>query len=73
MRKAPIEYSTYTEEELLAMKKSEAIAGLTEQQQRFCECYIEGHNKMAKVKLMLHGFFIMRRYKDIFVGSKQEF
>lgn len=54
MRKAPIEYNTYTEEELLTMKKSEAIAGLTEQQQRFCECYIEGHNK--RIALIKAGY-----------------
>lgn len=51
MRKAPIDYNAYTEDELLSMKKREAIEGLTEQQQRFCEYYIEGHNKrLALIK-----------------------
>lgn len=54
MRKTPIGCINYTEDELLSMKKSEAIAGLTEQQQRFCECYIEGHNK--RIALIKAGY-----------------
>ena len=45
MKNIKIEYDNYTNEELLSMKKSEAIEGLTEKQQRFCEYYVEGHNK----------------------------
>ena len=54
MRKTPIGCINYTEDELLSMKKSEATSGLTEQQQRFCECYIEGHNK--KIALIKAGY-----------------
>lgn len=51
MQRVPIKMIDYTEEELLNMKKSAAIEGLNEQQQRFCECYIEGHNRrMALLK-----------------------
>lgn len=41
----------YTEEELLKMKKSEAIEGLNESQQRFCEYYVQNYNvKTALIK-----------------------
>lgn len=51
MRTSPIDYNAWTEEELLKMKKKEAVYGLSEQQQRFCEYYIEGHNKrLALIK-----------------------
>ena len=51
MKRQPIEYDAYTEDELIRMPKSKAIAGLNEQQQRFCECYIEGHNRrIAMIK-----------------------
>ncbi len=51
MNRAPIDYDEYTEAELLKMPKRVAVEGLTEQQQRFCECYIEGHNRrMAMIK-----------------------
>ena len=51
MKRQPIDYDAYTEEELLRMPKSKATAGLNEQQQRFCECYIEGHNRrIAMIK-----------------------
>lgn len=45
MKSIQIDYDSYSNEELLKMKKSEAIEGLTEKQQRFCEYYVEGHNK----------------------------
>lgn len=51
MTRAPIDYDAYTEEELLKMPKSKAIEGLNEKQQRFCECYVEGHNRrIAMIK-----------------------
>lgn len=51
MRTVPVDYDAYTEEELLSMKKREAVRGLTEQQMNFCEYYIEGHNRnMALIK-----------------------
>lgn len=51
MRAIPIHDNTYTEEQLLKMKKSEATEGLTESQRRFCEAFITGLNrKMALVK-----------------------
>ena len=51
MTRTPIDYDVYTEEELLKMPKSKAVEGLTEMQQRYCEYYIEGHNrKMAMLK-----------------------
>ena len=37
MKSIQIDYDSYSNEELLKMKKSEAIEGLTEKQQRFCE------------------------------------
>lgn len=41
----------YTEEELLKMSKTEATEGLSEKQIKFCEFYVEGHNKnIALVK-----------------------
>lgn len=47
----PISYDEYTEEELLKMSKAEAQAGLTTRQIRFCEYYVEGHNRtMALIK-----------------------
>ncbi len=49
--RVPIENDLYTEEELLKMKKREAVDGLTEKAQRFCENYVQGHNwKMALQK-----------------------
>ena len=49
--RVPIENDYYTEEELLNMKKKEAVNGLTEKAQRFCESYVQGHNwKMALQK-----------------------
>ena len=54
MHRVPIVNSEYTEEELLKMKKADAIAGLTERQAKFCEYYIEGHNK--KTALIKAGF-----------------
>lgn len=51
MRTIPIDYQEYTQEELLAMKHKEAIKGLNEKMQRFCECYVEGHNRrMSLIK-----------------------
>lgn len=50
----PIECDEYTEEELLKMKKSEATKDLTEKVQRFCEYYVEGHNR--RVALIKAGF-----------------
>lgn len=50
MRRIPI-HCDYTEEELLKMSKNEAQKDLSEKQMRFCECYVEGHNrKMAVIK-----------------------
>ena len=50
MRRIPI-HCDYTEEELLKMSKKEAQKDLSEKQMRFCECYVEGHNrKMAVIK-----------------------
>lgn len=40
----PIQPVEYTEEELLKMKKVDAIEGLNEKQQRFCEAYVYSHN-----------------------------
>lgn len=39
-----IDYDEYTEKELLKMKHSEAIKGMTEQAQRFCEVYVKSKN-----------------------------
>ena len=39
-----IDYDEYTEQELLKMKHSEAIKGLTEAAQRFCEVYVKSKN-----------------------------
>lgn len=51
MRKKPIMYDEYTEEELLSMSKKQAVGKLTEREQRFCEHYVEGHNRrLALVK-----------------------
>lgn len=44
----------YTEEQLLKMKKAEAIQGLSEKAQKFCEFYVEGHNR--KIALNKAGF-----------------
>ena len=50
MRKLPIQCD-YTEEELLKMSKTKATINLTEKQIKFCEFYIEGHNrKTALIK-----------------------
>lgn len=45
MKNVKIEYDSFSNDELLKMKKSEAVEGLTEKQQRFCEYFVEGHNK----------------------------
>lgn len=46
-----IEYNEYTSDELLKMKKSEAIEGLNESQQRFCEAFVGSYNiKSALLK-----------------------
>ena len=50
----PIINDNYTEEQLLRMSKKEAITGLTERQCKFCEFYIEGHNK--RTALIKAGF-----------------
>lgn len=44
MVRSPIDDSSYTNEELLEMKKKDAIKGLTESQQRFCEEYVRSYN-----------------------------
>lgn len=44
MNRSPIENDSYSESELLEMKKQEAIEGLNEKQQRFCEEYVRCHN-----------------------------
>lgn len=49
MQSIAIDYEDYTEEELLKMKKSEAVDGLSESQQRFCEAYVEGHNRKTAI------------------------
>lgn len=54
MEKAHIDYSVYTTEELLSMKMSEAIEGLNESQQRFCEYYIQNYN--VKTSLAKAGY-----------------
>lgn len=42
---------TYTEEELLKMKRKEAVGRLNEKQQRFCEYYLTNQNaKIAAIK-----------------------
>ena len=51
MRRIPISYDEYSDEELLKMDRETATEGLTEKKQRFCECYVEGHNiRMAALK-----------------------
>lgn len=58
MRSKPF-LSEYSEEELLAMPKAKAQAGLTEKQVRFCEIYVEGHNKkMAALKAGYRSAFV---------------
>lgn len=58
MRSKPF-LSEYSEEELLAMPKAKAQAGLTEKQIRFCEIYVEGHNKkMAALKAGYRSTFV---------------
>ncbi len=54
MTRIPIDYNRYTQEELLDMPYKTAIKGLTEKSQKFCECYIEGHNR--KMAMMKAGF-----------------
>lgn len=44
----------YTHEELLEMKHSQAIKGLSEKAQKFCEYFVEGYNK--KTALINAGF-----------------
>ncbi len=39
-----IDYNEYTDEELLKMNRKQATDGITEQQQRFCECYVKSKN-----------------------------
>lgn len=63
MTRAPIDYDAYTEEELLKMPKSKAIEGLNEKQQRFCECYVEGHNRrIAMIKAGYEGASVSSNY-----------
>lgn len=51
MRVNPINYEEYTREELLNMKRTEAVEGLPERVQKFCEAFVEGHNlKTALIK-----------------------
>lgn len=51
MVRSPIDYEKYTESELLEMSKKDAIAGLNEKQQRFCEWYVRSYNiKSALLK-----------------------
>ena len=52
--RVPIINEDYTEEQLLKMTKKEACKDLTERQIKFCEYYIEGHNK--KTALIKAGF-----------------
>lgn len=48
---SPIDYDEYNEKELLGMPKRDAIEGLTEKQQRFCEEYVRTYNiKTAVVR-----------------------
>lgn len=54
MKKLPIDYDVYTQEELLKMPYKEAIRGMHEKAQRFCEYYVEGHNR--KIALMKAGY-----------------
>ena len=48
--RVPVENSLYTEEELLKMSKKRAVEGLSEKVQRFCEFYVEGHNRKMALK-----------------------
>lgn len=52
MRRTPlVNYTDYSEEELLQMKRVEACEGLPEKAQKFCEAYVEGYNyKTALIK-----------------------
>jgi phage terminase small subunit len=51
MRREPINLDDYDEKDLLKMKKREAVEGLNEMQQRFCEHYVHSYNvKMAAIK-----------------------
>ena len=51
MVRAAIDCNEYSDEELLNMKKSEAIDGLNEKQQRFAEYYVQSYNlKIACLK-----------------------
>ena len=54
MVRIPIDYDRYTQDELLEMSYKKAITGLSEKAQKFCECYIEGHNR--KMAMMKAGF-----------------
>lgn len=54
MNRIPIDFDAYSEEELLRMSKKEATQGLTEKQMKFCEFYIEGHNR--KLAMQKAGF-----------------
>lgn len=54
MKAIAIDYNEYTTEELLKMKKSKAVEGLDEKKQRFCEYYVEGHNR--KTALLKAGY-----------------
>lgn len=48
MQRKPIDYDTYTTEELLRMSREQATKDLNEKQQRFCEHYVTSYNvKMA--------------------------
>ena len=48
-QRLPINYNVYTEDELLKMSKVQATKNLNERQQRFCEYYVEGHNRRVAV------------------------
>lgn len=73
MVRAPIDYDEYTEEELLQMKKSDAVEGLNERQQRFCEFYVQNYN--IKISMLKAGYenngnigahgYVLRKKKDI--------
>lgn len=49
-----VDNDQWTEDELIKMSRKEAIEGLTENAQRFCEFYVEGHNR--KIALMKAGY-----------------
>lgn len=50
MSKVPVEIKAWTQEELLAMSREEAIGTLSVKGQRFCEYYVEGLNRRVALK-----------------------